>query len=61
MSILIIKKKKKKKNPEVGIQSLLLGILQTQGLNLGFPHCRKILHCLSHPGSLSFYSKFLQM
>ena len=31
--------------------SLLQGIFPTQGLNPGFPHCRQILHCLSHQGS----------
>jgi len=27
------------------------GIFQTQGSNLGLPHCRQILYCLSHQGS----------
>ena len=31
--------------------SLLQGILQTQGLNPGLPHCRQILYHLSHQGS----------
>ena len=35
----------------MGCQSLLQGIFLTQGLNLGLPHCRKILYCLSHQGS----------
>ena len=32
----------------MGSQSLLQGIFQTQGLNLGLLHCRQILYCLSH-------------
>ena len=36
---------------EVGNHSLLQGIFPTQGLNLGLPHCRQILYCLSHQGS----------
>ena len=39
------------KNTEVGSHSLLQGIFPTQGLNLGLPHCRQILYCLSHQGS----------
>ena len=31
-----------------GSLSLLQGILPTQGLNPGFPHCRRILYQLSH-------------
>ena len=27
---------------------LIQGTLLTQGLNLGLPHCRQILYCLSH-------------
>ena len=34
----------------VGSYSLLQGIFLTQGLNLGLPHCRQILYCLSHLG-----------
>ena len=30
---------------------LLQGIFPTQGLNLGLPHCRQTLYCLSHQGS----------
>ena len=30
---------------------LLQGIFPTQGLNLGLPHCRLTLYCLSHQGS----------
>ena len=35
----------------VGSCSLLQGILLTQGLNPGLPHCRQIFHCLSHQGT----------
>ena len=28
------------------------GVFLTQGLNLGFPHCRQMLYRLSHQGSL---------
>ena len=38
-------------NTRVGSLSLLRGIFPTQGLNPGFPHCRQILHQLSHKGS----------
>ena len=31
---------------------LLQGIFPTQGSNPGLPHCRWILYCLSHKGSL---------
>ena len=30
---------------------LLQGLFPTQGLNLGFPHCRQMLYHLSHQGS----------
>ena len=39
------------KNTGVGCHALLQGIFPTQGLNPGLPHCRWILHCLSHQGS----------
>ena len=39
------------KNTVVGCHILLQGILPTQGLNPGLPHCRQILYCLSHKGS----------
>ena len=39
------------KNTGVASLSLLQGIFPTQGLNPGFPHHGKILHCLSHQGS----------
>ena len=35
----------------MGSLSLLQGIFPTQGLNPGLPHCRQILHQLSHQGS----------
>ena len=35
---------------------LLQGIFPTQGLNLGFSHCRQIFHRLSHQGSSSYSS-----
>ena len=38
-------------NTGVGSISLLQGIFQSQGLNSGLPHCRKILFQLSHKGS----------
>ena len=40
------------KNTGVGCHALLQGILSTQGLNPGFLHCRRILYCLNHQGSL---------
>ena len=39
------------KNTGVGCHTLLQGILPTQGLNPGLPHCRQILYSLSHQGS----------
>ena len=38
-------------NTGVGSLSLLQGIVPTQGLNPGLPHCRQILYQLSHKGS----------
>ena len=38
-------------NTGVGSLSLLQGIFPTQGSNPGLPHCRRILHQLSHKGS----------
>jgi len=38
-------------NTGVGSYSLLQGILSTQGLNPGLPHCRQILYQLSHKES----------
>ena len=49
------------KNIGVDCLSLLQGIFLTQGLNLGLPHCRQILYCLSHLGSLSYRSASLQV
>ena len=39
------------KNPGVCFYALLQGIFPTQGSNLGLPHSRQILYCLSHQGS----------
>ena len=38
-------------NTGVGSLFLLQGIIPTQGLNPGFPHCRQILYQMSHKGS----------
>ena len=38
-------------NTGVGSLSLLQGIFPTQGLNSGFPHCRRILYQLSQKGN----------
>ena len=38
------------KNTGVGCHFLLHGIFPTEGSNLGLPHCRQTLHCLSHQG-----------
>ena len=38
------------KNAGVSGHSLLQWIFTTQGLSLGLPHCRQILHYLSHQG-----------
>ena len=35
----------------MGCHFLLQEIFPTQGLNLGFPHCRQTLYCLSHQGT----------
>ena len=39
------------KNTGMGCHAFLQGIFPTQGSNLGLPHCRWILYCLSHQGS----------
>ena len=39
------------KNTGVGSHSLFQGIFPTQGSNLGLPHCRWFLYCLSHQRS----------
>ena len=44
------------KNTGMGCHFLLQGIFPIQGSNLGLLHCRKILHCLSHQGSLQYSS-----
>ena len=38
------------KNTGVGDHFFLHRIFPTQGSNLGLPHCRQILYCLSHQG-----------
>jgi len=38
------------KNTGVGGHALLQGIIPTQGLNPGLPHCRQIIYQLSHQG-----------
>ena len=43
----------------MGCHSVLQRIFPTQGLNLGLPHCRQILYCLSHQGSPLKYVKEL--
>ena len=40
------------KKTGVGCHALLQGIFPTQGLNPGLLHCRQILYCLSHQGSI---------
>ena len=40
-------------SPSKNTGSLLQGIFPTHGSNSGLLHCRKILYCLSHPGSPS--------
>ena len=55
-------------NTGVGSHSLLQGIFPTQELNLGLPHCRRILYQLSHQGSprileweaFPFFSRYSQ-
>ena len=41
----------------MGCYFLLQGIFLTQGSNPGLPHCRQMLHHLSHQGSLLDHSK----
>ena len=45
-------------NTGVGSHSLMQGIFLTQGSNLGLLHCRQILYCLNHHGSLHVSSAF---
>ena len=40
----------------VGCHALLQGVFPTQGQNPGLPHCRRILHHLSHQGSQEYWS-----
>ena len=40
------------KSTRVGCHFLLQRIFLTQGSNPGLPHCRQMLYCLSHQGSL---------
>ena len=51
------------KNTGVGCQALLQRLFPTQGLNLGLPHCRRILYRLSHQRSpavcMMFSNSFL--
>ena len=42
------------KNTGVGCHALLQGIFPTQGSSPALLHCRQILYCLSHQGSLTF-------
>ena len=42
------------KNTGVSCQVLLQGIFLIQGLSPGLPHCRWILYCLSHQGSMEW-------
>ena len=46
------------KNAGVGCHFFLQGIFPTPGLKPGLPHCRRILHCLSHHGSPIMQSLF---
>jgi len=41
----------------VGCHFLLQRIFQTQGSNLGLPHCRQALYHLSHQGSYKLENK----
>ena len=43
------------KNTGVGCRALLHGIFPNQGLNPGLPHCRQILHHLSHQGNQCWF------
>ena len=39
------------KHTGVGCHSFFQGLFPNQGSNLGLPHCRQTLYCLSHQGS----------
>ena len=43
-------------NTGMGSFSLLQGIVPTQGLNPGLPHCRQILYQLSHKEAQEYWS-----
>ena len=45
------------KSTGVGCHFLLQRIFQTQGSNLGLPHCRQTLYCLSHQGKYIYRKK----
>ena len=49
------------KNTGVGCHSFLQGIFQTQGLNLGLLHCRRILYHLSHGNQSVGLSSFREV
>ena len=44
------------KNTGLGFHAFLLGIFPTLVSNPGLPHCRRILHRLSHQGMLVDYN-----
>ena len=44
------------KNTGVGCHALLQRIFASKGSNPGLPHCRWILHCLSHRGCEMYYT-----
>ena len=39
------------KSTGVGCHALFQGTFPTHGLNPGFPHCKRVLYCLSYQGS----------
>ena len=49
------------KNTRVGCHALLQGIFPIWGLNPSLLHCRWILYCLSHQGSLSTFVRSLPL
>ena len=48
------------KSTGVGCHCLLQGIFPTQGSNMGLPHCRQTLYCLSYQGVLAVKHTFWQ-
>ena len=48
------------KNTGVDYHFLLQGIFPTQQWNLGLPHCRQTLYCLSHQGSWWWWRREIQ-